>query len=203
MLMSCSFINANVDVPGRGSRPVPVIVDRKLDIVTDAAGDPIEDDLTVHSNPTLLPDRFFFSITPIITIRHPAYAIPSMYRAECGMGREGLALDLPVWINCKWERLIFDSFLSYNASKAKSEGPQTPVPIVVDGIKLVKDPQGQMKKVCQLLGLDEGKIQYTWDNSKLRDGTKAAETFLKTFNGSNGVIMDPVSDQRTEYQSGY
>ncbi|KAL9631999.1 MAG: hypothetical protein Q9164_005581, partial [Protoblastenia rupestris] len=34
-----------------------------------------------YTNPTLLPDHLLRSITPIILYRHPAKAIPSMYRA--------------------------------------------------------------------------------------------------------------------------
>ncbi|KAF9264319.1 hypothetical protein L218DRAFT_958399, partial [Marasmius fiardii PR-910] len=116
-------------------------------------------------NSTLFPDRFLFSFTPIITIRHPARVIPSFLRAFSHYGDDYSHPDFMVaGESFRLERLIFDSFKSFEKARAVEEGREPRTPIVVDGDKLVADPQGQMKKL------------------------KAGEAFLGSFNRSTGVI---------------
>ncbi|KAJ8075642.1 hypothetical protein PM082_021272 [Marasmius tenuissimus] len=184
-LMSSSFVNSQIDVPGRATWPTPVVVDHKLDVPTNASTLGAED-RELYSNPTLIPNRFFFSFAPIITTRHPAHAIPSAYRAfmDSDIGVDLSHPDFPVFTSYKWARLVFDSFKSYGAADAT-------LPIVVDGEKLVKDPQGQMKKVCDTLGLDGGGIRYSWDKPEMWKGSKFEATFFKTINESSGVVPDP------------
>ncbi|KAL0060461.1 hypothetical protein AAF712_012744 [Marasmius tenuissimus] len=195
-LMSSSFVNSHIDVPGHTTCPTPVVVDHKLDVPTNASTLEAEDrelDLKLHSNPTLIPDRFFFSFTPIITTRHPAHAIPSAYRAflNSDIGVDFSHPDFPVFASYKWTRLVFDSFKSYGAVDA----------IVVNGEKLVKDPQGQMKKVCDVLGLDEGGIRYSWDKPEAWKGSKFEGTFFKTLNESSGVVPDPKYDKPLDIET--
>ena len=185
-LMSSSFVNSHITVPGRGTKATPSVVDRRLDVATDVINHEVGVDLSLYSNPTLIPDRFFFSFTPIITIRHPAHATPSAYRAWLKMGAGIPHFDFPVSTSYKFERLVFESFKSY------AEGETATMPIVVEGEKLVRDPQAQMKKVCNVLGLNEGEISYSWDSPERGKGTKAGDAFFKTLNGSNGIIPDSV-----------
>ncbi|KAJ8075678.1 hypothetical protein AAF712_012745 [Marasmius tenuissimus] len=190
-LMSSSFVNSQIDVPGRTTWSTPVVVDHKLDVATSPST--TTEDRELYSNPTLIPDRFFFSFTPIITTRHPAHAIPSGYRAFQGsdIGVDLSHPDFPVFTSFKWTRLVLDSFKSYGAANA----------IVVDGEKLVKDPQGQMKKVCDALGLDEGGIRYNWDKPELWKGSKFEGTFFKTLNESSGVVPDPKYDKPLDIET--
>ncbi|KAL0068219.1 hypothetical protein AAF712_004604 [Marasmius tenuissimus] len=196
-LLSSSLVNSHIDVPGHTTWPTPVIVDHKFDVSTNASTPgSAEDrglDLKIYSNPTLIPDRFFFSFTPIMTIRHPAHAIPSAHRAFLNSDLMDLSHpDFPVNTSYKWARLVFDAFKSYGGvGKDGGRAANAALPTVVDGEKLVKDPQGQMKKVCDILGLDEGGIRYNWDKPNLRKDTKVGGTFLKTLNESNGVVLDP------------
>ncbi|KAL0565754.1 hypothetical protein V5O48_016265 [Marasmius crinis-equi] len=191
--MSSSFINSHISVPGRETKPTPVIVDRMLDLGSDNVdlNSSLQKNLTIHANPTLLPDRFFLSFTPIITIRHPARVIPSYLRSLHSI--EGHISDTEFLVaatSFQWERLVFESFKSFEEARATEEGREARAPIVVDGEKLVKDPHGQMKKVCEALGLDEGGIKYSWDPPKMAANTRAAETFFGTFNQSTGVVTD-------------
>ncbi|KAK1223700.1 hypothetical protein PQX77_013421 [Marasmius sp. AFHP31] len=199
-LLSSAFVNSHIDVPGRTTWPTPVVVDYKLDVPMNSstlgAAEDRELDLKLCSNPTLIPDRFFFSFRPVITIRHPAHAIPSAHRAylKSDMGVDISHPDFPVVTSYKWARLAFDSFKSYGGmEKDRGEAADvTIVPIVVDGEKLVKNPKGQMKKVCDMLGLDEGEIRYNWDKPEIgKARTKVGDAFLKTLNESNGVVLDP------------
>ncbi|KAK1233950.1 hypothetical protein PQX77_002857, partial [Marasmius sp. AFHP31] len=55
-LMSSSLVNSLIDVPGRPTRPTPIVVDHKFDGSVTSSGPEREDDLSAHSNPTLIPD---------------------------------------------------------------------------------------------------------------------------------------------------
>ncbi|KAL0569869.1 hypothetical protein V5O48_012088 [Marasmius crinis-equi] len=193
-LMASSFISSRMNVPGRDTKPIPLIVDRELDLDSKTGGSYLAADLTKYANPTLLPDRFFFSFTPIITIRHPTRAIPSYLRAYRRIGTEKSHPDLPVAASFLWERLVFDSFKSFEESRAATEGRVAKPPIVVDGEKLVKDPHGQMKKLCEALDLDEEHISYSWDRPGWAT-SKLDQAFAGTFSGSTGVIPDAKFDR--------
>ncbi|KAL0572341.1 hypothetical protein V5O48_009631, partial [Marasmius crinis-equi] len=191
-LMSSTVINAQLPA-GRESQPVPVVQDEMLDISTRTIIPEIFQDLlalAAHANPTLLPDRFFFSFTPIILIRHPARVIPSYLRVQRRQGYEGFG-DLSVAASFTWERMVFDSFRSYEESLARAEGRSVNMPIVVDGGKFVDDPRSQMKKLCDVLRLDEAQIRYTWDQPGLTRNTPAAAAFEGIFSHSTGISSNP------------
>ncbi|KAL0566209.1 hypothetical protein V5O48_015808 [Marasmius crinis-equi] len=189
-LMSSAFVDAQLGSAASGleDKPIPVIEDRKFDIPVALRS--IPNDFATHSNPTLLPDRFLFSFTPILTIRHPAHAIPSNFRATHSIAPE--FPEFPIGTSFRFPRLLFDSF------KAR-DGAQNP--IVTDGGRLIRDPQGQMKKLCELLGLDEGEIRYTGDETigtlESRE-SKLNKAFLGTFLGSKGVIPNERYNERMD-----
>ncbi|KAL0063025.1 hypothetical protein AAF712_010048 [Marasmius tenuissimus] len=188
--MSSSFVNSQIDMLGRMTWPTPIVVDHKLDVLTNASTLGAED-RGLHSNLTLILNRFYFSFTPIITTCHPAHAVPSAYQAfqHSNIGVDLSHPDFPVFTSYKWTRLALDLFKSYGAADAT----------VVDGEKLVKDPQSQMKKVCDMLGLDEGGIRYNWDKPEMGKGSKFEGTFFKTLNESSGVVLDPISRQEEKW----
>ncbi|KAL0575156.1 hypothetical protein V5O48_006813 [Marasmius crinis-equi] len=200
-MMSSSTVNAHISVPGRETKPIPVVVDRMLDTEGRCQPPGSSTSLAIHRNPTLLPDRFFFSFTPIITIRHPARIIPSYARAMHAHKGELFDTEFPVMaVSFRLERLIFESFKSFEEARAAEEGRDVRIPIVVDGEKLVKDPHGQMKKVCTLLGIDEEGIKYTWDPPKLRENANTGKTFFAAINQSTGVVADDRFDKPLDIQ---
>ncbi|KAL0568018.1 hypothetical protein V5O48_013972 [Marasmius crinis-equi] len=190
-LMPSSLVNSHLSVPGRETKPTPVVADRMLD-VRDRTEGSLPADLGMYHNPTLLPDRFFFSFTPIITIRHPARTIPSWLRSFHSLGGTLLDTEFPVFADSfRWERLVFDSFMAFEKSRAAEEGREVNTPIVVDGDKLVKDPRGQMKKVCERLGIDEEGIKYSWERPQHWIQTPViGETMMGTYTQSTGVVRD-------------
>ncbi|KAK7053204.1 hypothetical protein VNI00_003823 [Paramarasmius palmivorus] len=152
------------------------------------------------TNPTCLPDAFLSNFTPIITIRHPARVLPSYIRATfkskmasefTSLDEEGKALFLHKFEKAarfRWDRIIFDSL----AGKGK-------VRIVVDGDKLARDPKGQMKVLCDALGIDsrDGNIKFTWGNEDGRKGgdhgwmsEDLKEAFFGSLRKSTGVVED-------------
>ncbi|KAF9264406.1 hypothetical protein L218DRAFT_1027970 [Marasmius fiardii PR-910] len=185
--MSSAKIHSHIHVLGRETKPVPVVVDQMFDVSdTSPTGSMVKPGM--YPNPTLLPDRFFFSFTPIITIRHPARVIASFLQAYNHYGDDHSHPDFVVYDESfRLERLMFDLLKRFGR-----------VPIVIDGDKLVADPQGQMKKVCERLGIDESQIQYTWDPPGELEHTTAGEAFLGNFNRSIGVVPDPITAKPVE-----
>ncbi|KAG7085919.1 hypothetical protein E1B28_003466 [Marasmius oreades] len=191
-LIASSQLQAHLGIRGCEAKPTPVIIDRKLDV--GAVYPHLDAGITpeAHPNPTLLPDRFFFSFTPIITIRHPARVLPSFLRALQRLGDDISHPEFAVHgESFRLERLIFDSFKAYEEARAVAEGRKAKVPIVIDGDKLVRDPQDQMKELCMLLGIDEGQLKYSWDPPRLLEHTKMARAYMDEFNRSTGIFFNP------------
>ncbi|KAG7085971.1 hypothetical protein E1B28_003496 [Marasmius oreades] len=192
-LIASSQLQAHLGIRGCEAKPTPVIIDRKLDV--GAAYPHLDAGITPQAqypNPTLLPDRFFFSFTPIITTRHPARVLPSVLRALQRLGDDISHPDFAVLgESFRLERLIFDSFKSYEEACAVAEDRKAKTPIVIDGDKLVRDPQGQMKKLCALIGLDESQLKYSWDPPRVLEHTKMARAYLNEFNRSTGIFSNP------------
>lgn len=107
------------------------------------------------ANPTILPDELWRSITPIIVIRHPAFALPSLHRATCGVpALEGLdpRENHNYWFaTLSWSRLIFESL--------KRQGR---TPLVVDGEDICTRTDEVIKAVCKWLGFDPADVKDTW-----------------------------------------
>ncbi|KAG7085978.1 hypothetical protein E1B28_003502 [Marasmius oreades] len=201
LLMSSAEFQSHISVPGGEILPMPVIEDRMLDVTADSESPSSELKIPGHvRNPTLLPDRIFFSVTPIITIRHPARVIPSHLRALNKMFGISLTSDpssLVLGTTFRIERLVFDAFKSFDESRAAAEGRAPRVPIVVDGERLVRHPQSQMEKVCEALGIDAALLKYSWE-AKLN--INGLEGFIDTFDRSTGVISDPRYEKPLDLQ---
>ncbi|ESK92125.1 hypothetical protein Moror_4776 [Moniliophthora roreri MCA 2997] len=175
----CTTINHDAKFP-RESRAQPTIF--------------LEGISSSPKNPTFLPDAFLFSFTPIFTIRHPARVLQSYiratYHAKHILERGKVLLSqVEVIARFKWERLVFDAFNQFEGNTR---------PIVVDGDKLVQDPQSQMRSLCERLGIDTDKIDYVWDPGDLgvvQDAySDCPEMFKEGFHGtlvrSSGVVSD-------------
>ncbi|KAL0563049.1 hypothetical protein V5O48_019029, partial [Marasmius crinis-equi] len=116
-LMSFSALRNLLPVSACEEPAIPVITDRMLDISPERSVGLVTS--TEHpNNPTLLPDRFFFSFTPIIVIRHPARAIPSYVRA---LGSVSFPEFPIVAGNFLLERIFFDSFKAFEEARAARE----------------------------------------------------------------------------------
>ncbi|KAG7085970.1 hypothetical protein E1B28_003495 [Marasmius oreades] len=194
-VMALSQLQAHLGIRGCDVKPTPVVVDRMLDVVGGTAYSQLDAGITPEApypNPTLLPDRFFFSFTPIITIRHPARIMASVLRALQRLGDDISHPDFAVHgESLRPVRLVFDSFKSYEEACAVAEGRKAKIPIVIDGDKLVRNPQGQMKKLCTLIDIDESQLKYSWDPPRLVEHTKTGRGYLNEFNRSTGIFSNP------------
>lgn len=177
--------------------PRPVIIDRMLD-VDNTQPQPEMDFSFPIPNPILLPDRIVASLSPIIIIRHPAYAFPSAIRSEGPLGSGTFDPDFPINATFRWQRVIYDFYREYYSSNSETLKGRNDWPIVIDGDKLIKDPEGQMRKVCSLIGMDESLIRYSWnvgDDPELHEGPmmKDMPSFMGVLATSTGVMRELVS----------
>ncbi|KIY44529.1 hypothetical protein FISHEDRAFT_51179 [Fistulina hepatica ATCC 64428] len=139
--------------------PIPPIIDHYLDI-TNYTHLPPDPPLPV-ANPTLIPDRLFRTLTPVFTIRHPAHAIPSWYRSVSVAGTLGVSVGDPEWLvitSFLWPRLTFDCFRAHFIA----QDPDSRWPVVIDADDLIGDPEGIMRQLCALTGLNPEHISTTW-----------------------------------------
>ncbi|KAK7045836.1 laccase, multicopper oxidase, benzenediol:oxygen oxidorectuctase [Paramarasmius palmivorus] len=153
---------------------------------------------TEKINHTILPDSFFFNIShPIITIRHPALMLPSWIRSMALIGKplhgEWFVHSMEVMASYRWERLIYESYTSAGRRVT-----------VIDGEKLVRNTKEQIRRVCEVIGVDEGGVAYTWEALERENGPwdksrvyshlpeYMRKAFLGTIHRSTGVILDKI-----------
>lgn len=190
-LFDAEFLCSGLNIPSFEA-PQPALLDHRFDVVDSKEA---EVKLPIP-NPTLLPDRILTSSLPVITIRHPVFTYPSYERAASDFAATVFDtttdIVLTMMTSYKWSRIMYDFYSSYY-EKIDPGGKMKDWPIVVDGDRLVEDTKGQMKKFCDIAGLDESDIQYSWEAAGLKPDEKPLSSFLKTIKESTGVIKGPVS----------
>ncbi|KAK1217549.1 hypothetical protein PQX77_019794 [Marasmius sp. AFHP31] len=135
------------------------------------------------TNMTLLPDEDLLAFTPVFIIRHPARAFPSSLRAHSrSTGGDAFDADFPANATFKISRDLLDW---YNASRDRSSR----APVVIDGDKLVNDTKGQMKTLCERLGLNEDGIQYNWESKEDHGWGKVWDAYYEGIQNSTGVVQ--------------
>ncbi|KAF5371141.1 hypothetical protein D9758_004113 [Tetrapyrgos nigripes] len=198
-------------------RPKPSLTDRQLDIPESERvydrnifGEP--SDLPIP-NPTILPERFLKTLSPIFVIRHPAKAFPSYLRVCSAYG--GSVFDDAFRINAsyKWQRLLYDCYDAYFKAKdikLGSNGAPSDVvngygngygnghahshkiwPVVLNGDDLVVDAERVMQKLCCYTGLDASKICYSWESEENTCQDAISQALWNQVQNSTGIIKDP------------
>ena len=181
------LINANISCDRHESR-CPVVVDNKFDVLN-SEEDAVNISFPIPS-PSLLPDRIVASVSPVIIIRHPMFTLPSFARASAVYQGTVFDSDFVIMTTFRWQKMIYDFYRAYY-DKIDPEGKKS-WPIVIDGDGLVKDTQGQMKKFCAIVGLDESQVQYSWEASNA-EMDKAGSAFVGAIAASTCVIRGLVS----------
>jgi hypothetical protein len=189
-LLESSILNTNVCC-AREERPRPVLVDHHLDIQSTFDSE-LEASLTQLpiSNPTLLPDRLAVTFIPVFMIRHPAYTFPSALRASSSYGAKVFDPDFAVIATYRWQRIVFDFYRGLYEKKFKGSPQRRNWPVVVEGDRLVNDTKNLMTKFCEMVGLEESQIQYSWD-SRYSQRNAIWDAFVKVAEESTGVIKNP------------
>ena len=181
--------------------PKPIVVDRSRTDHTDPATSS-----RTSTNPTVLPDSFLKTMSPVIMIRHPARMIPSFYRAimDSNIGINVNDGDFPVQATFRWSRLVFDWYAQHVCPTSTLPGPykkseragRASWPVVIDGDDLIND-ENVAPELCKQLGIDPNGLQMQWeevtDEQKLKQG-KMVTRFLNTIQNSTGIIKSGKTD---------
>ncbi|KAJ4479041.1 hypothetical protein J3R30DRAFT_3881538 [Lentinula aciculospora] len=194
-MLDSKTLNRNVCCH-REEKPRPVIVDHQLDTQTrkdKENGVPHVNCTEIPlPNPTLLPSRLITTLQPVIIIRHPSYTFPSALRASSSYGANVFDPDFAIIATFRWQRLVFDFYREYCEREHKIYSGRGYWPIVVDGDKLINNTKDQMSKICEMVGLEEAGIRYTWDPHYVKRNA-VWDAFTKVAEESTGVIKSSES----------
>ena len=157
---------------------------------------------TIPPNPTLLPISFLQSITtPIFIIRHPAFFVPSFYRAARDAGYD-VALDGPefaIGVTLRWTRLLFEWFVAHNDDgDDTNQTNNSSHPILIESSDLIQD-RSLMPRLCARLRLDPQYLTYTWDPTPLearQANGPALAVFMHNLHESGGIMTAPTEREQ-------
>ena len=109
-------------------------------------------------NPTLLPDAFLSTFKPLLLIRHPALAYPSLYRATRAIMPYITIESKGLWVefSLTWTRMAFEWFEEMAAAGSPCK------PIIVDADDLISDP-GVVRKLAGEIGGDAEELVFEWE----------------------------------------
>lgn len=185
--------NIPADVP-RTVKPCPAVVDRSAsNSSSNGSGNALASLPAARTNPTVLPDSFLESMTPLILFRHPALMIPSFYRAA-QKGKLEISIfdeDWPVNASLRWLRLVYDWYARHATGTNT-----TSVIIVIDSDDLINSP-GFTPRLCARLGIDEQKLQTSWEpatEAYRADRGPMVSSFHATLWDSTGIIRSTRRD---------
>ncbi|CAF9911969.1 MAG: hypothetical protein ALECFALPRED_007789 [Alectoria fallacina] len=158
VIMTSKTMPTNFRCPLRASRS-PQSSNSPLFTATFPIFHPITEGLGIHTiesrppntNPTVLPDAFLKSMTPICLIRHPARTFPSLYRGARPT-HNVYGSEFPINASIRWCKLLVDWYTVATGTRA----------IVFDGDNLIHE-SSTIAKVCRALSLDESGVQNSWD----------------------------------------
>ncbi|KAL8738869.1 MAG: hypothetical protein Q9181_000396 [Wetmoreana brouardii] len=180
--------------------PCPQVVDQNI---TDTAPDVDvvnRNGLALRTNPSVLPDSFMRTLAPILQIRHPAIAIPSLYRAvhQAAGSVDVNSDDFARGTTFAWERIVFDWYCEhvYTQRKQTTRGHHS-WPLVVDGDDLVNENERVVSAICALANLDVKGVAVKWQpaNEEIKSNqSDGVNVFLSTLHSSNGIIQTGIRE---------
>ncbi|KAL8953816.1 MAG: hypothetical protein Q9222_000325 [Ikaeria aurantiellina] len=179
---------------GHAPLPCPKVVDQAADGMLEEGGYPNSGVSVKRTNPSILPDAFMRTLSPIFQIRHPAISIPSYYRA--GMKAAGelqiLSDGFSNPTSYAWDRVMFDWYCehAYPQRKEVPRGHKS-WPLIVEGEDLVNDNERTVSAICSLANIDVAGVAKEWQ--PVSDEVKQKQTadiknYLSTLQDSKGVI---------------
>lgn len=153
ILLKPSVIDSNLETP-RAPREIPQLQRKDAEV-------------RISTNPTLLPDDFMLSVSPVFLIRHPALVFSSWYKISSGsMGADIDDSDFPVEVSFQWSRILYDWYLN-TWSKPSSTSPQARrrKPAVIDADDTMSD-RAALERLCHQLQLDPQHLSFEWQVAK-------------------------------------
>ncbi|KAL9074180.1 MAG: hypothetical protein Q9161_002374 [Pseudevernia consocians] len=194
VIMTSKTMPTNYRCPLRASN-TPRSSDSPLFTATFPIFHPITEGLGIHTiesrspnaNPTVLPDAFLTSMTPICLIRHPARTFPSLYRAA-HLNLHGS--EFSIMASLRWCKLLVDWYNVTTGTK----------PIVLDETDLIHEP-ATITKLCRALSLDESGLQTSGDampQAEIGEQDAMTPATNATIQTSNGAEPSPKRDDEID-----
>lgn len=130
-------------------------------------------------NKTIFSDEWLQTWNPTFLIRHPALAIPSLYRA---MRHEVFGRSKPepnvIERNYVWQRTLLEFY-------ENAYDDEDHYPIVLEADDVIKSPD-LMIQYAKLVGLDPEKLRFSWD--------KAAEEELNSMSEQRRIMLSSLHE---------
>ncbi|OBT75550.1 hypothetical protein VF21_05864 [Pseudogymnoascus sp. 05NY08] len=170
-----SVIDSNLEVP-RPPRTTPKLYQNDTEV-------------RVSTNPTLLPDDFMLSVSPVFLIRHPALVFYSWYKLTTNaFGADIDDSDFPAEVSFRWSRILYDWYLNtWSETSPSSPQAQHRKPAVIDADDTMSD-RAALERLCHQLQLDPQQLSFEWQVAKT-----GLLPWLSSIQKSTGVDMSKIS----------
>ncbi|KAI4244454.1 MAG: hypothetical protein LQ352_006789 [Teloschistes flavicans] len=173
---------------GQPPAPCPRVVDETVE--STAGQNPIAERI----NPSILPDSFMRTLSPIIQIRHPALTVPSCYRAYMKSLQPFDVFSEEFLTNESFaaSKMVFDWYCThvYPERKRIPRGIQS-WPLVVDGEDVANDNERVISAICSLAKLNVKGVTDEWQpvsKDIISKQPREVQSFGSTLQSSSGVI---------------
>ncbi|KAF1989043.1 hypothetical protein K402DRAFT_350680 [Aulographum hederae CBS 113979] len=155
------------------------------------------------TNPTMMPDAYLNTWSPVFLIRHPALVVPSMARAcKKAYGWDLTHRSYLESGSFRTQRLMYDWYADQLASSGSAAGSKRPganYPLVIDADDIIKDAS-TMRALNESLGLDPEKVLFEWKETpkeKIEAQRLAHKVFWSSVQGSSGILLDKMAQGLT------
>ncbi|PLB34773.1 uncharacterized protein BDW47DRAFT_120123 [Aspergillus candidus] len=159
--------------------------------------DEVVDEATTVKNPTILPDGYLGSWIPVFLIRHPALVFPSFCRGALEAAAQStlchdrmkIGKHLREQLSFSYTRCLYDWYTNYFREMGEKDGASPTSPVLLDSSDLINEPR-LVFALAEKLGLDQSKVQFTWDSGGYSYADESKNIFRRTLNSSTGVIKN-------------
>lgn len=145
-------------------------------------------------NPTVLPDVFLRSWTPVFLIRHPARIFPSLCRALMNIHRVQLSNgDMDYFLHDLQQQMSLTTRRLYDWYAEQLPGPI----LLLDSDDVIND-SGVVEQLARQIGLDVTKMQRSWkpaEQSEMAEASSSDQVFMQTIMTSSGIQKDKAAGQ--------
>ena len=159
--------------------------------------DGVVDGRATVKNPTVLSNEYLGSWVPIFLIRHPALVFPSLCRGvleasvQINLCHDKMEVGKHIQeqMTFSYTRCLYDWYVRYFRESSEEDRASSTSPILLDSSDLINDPR-LVSALAERLGLDQTKVQLSWDSGTRTYADEVRNIFQRTLNSSTGIIKE-------------
>ena len=149
-------------------------------------------------NETVLPDEFLQKWMPTFLIRHPALALPSLYRTIIDSTEEHrVDSELPLEMTLHWNRTLYEWYLQYFKTLETKTGLEPIWPLVLEADDLMTSRDVPIA-FCKAVGMDPSKLRFSWAPATQEQlagySNDTHRRMLSTLSASAGVVSGKTTE---------